>query len=145
MFKKFGFLAALGAGYVLGARAGRERYDQISAKARGLWNDPRVQEKADQAQHLAKEKAEQAQHLAKEKAEKAQHLAKEKMGGSSDDTSTSTTRTSGAGIPDPGSLGHRPGSASSPGATPTFPSTPSDTLPPRSGNGGTSTTGGTSS
>jgi hypothetical protein len=31
------------AAYVLGARAGRERYNQISDLARSLWRDPRVQ------------------------------------------------------------------------------------------------------
>jgi hypothetical protein len=44
-------------GYVLGTRAGRERYEQIKSQAQSLWNDPRVQEKAAQAQDLAKEKA----------------------------------------------------------------------------------------
>lgn len=37
--------AGLGAGYVLGAAAGRERYDQITAGLTGLVRDPRVQEK----------------------------------------------------------------------------------------------------
>ena len=57
---KLSFLVGLGAGYVLGTRAGRERYDQIASKAQGVWRDPRVQEKADQAQHLVKEKASEA-------------------------------------------------------------------------------------
>lgn len=57
---KLSFLAGFGAGYVLGARAGRERYDQIADKAQGVWRDPRVQEKADQAQHLVKEKVSEA-------------------------------------------------------------------------------------
>jgi hypothetical protein len=67
MAGKLSFLVGLGAGYVLGTRSGRERYDQIAAKAQELWRDPRVQEKAGQAQQLAKEKAEQAQHVVKEK------------------------------------------------------------------------------
>ena len=57
---KFSFLVGFGAGYVLGARAGRERYEQIADKAQGVWRDPRVQEKADQAQQLVKEKASEA-------------------------------------------------------------------------------------
>jgi hypothetical protein len=57
---KLTFLVGLGAGYVLGARAGRERYDQIASKAQGVWRDPRVQEKAGQAQQLVKEKASEA-------------------------------------------------------------------------------------
>ena len=61
MVGKLKLLVGFGAGYVLGARAGRERYDQIAGKAQELWSDPRVQEKAGQAQQVVKEKASQAQ------------------------------------------------------------------------------------
>lgn len=57
MAGKFKLLAGMGAGYLLGARAGRGRYDQIARTAKSVWRDPRVQDKAHQAQHLAKEKA----------------------------------------------------------------------------------------
>lgn len=55
--KKLSLLAAGVVGYVLGSRAGRERYDQIKKAATRVKNDPRVQEKATQAADLAKEKA----------------------------------------------------------------------------------------
>ncbi len=55
MVKKLSFLTGLGAGYVLGARAGRERYEQIASTARGLWQDPRVQQRKTQAQQVVKE------------------------------------------------------------------------------------------
>lgn len=55
MVKKLSFLTGLGAGYVLGARAGRERYEQIVSTARGLWQDPRVQQRKSQAQQVVKE------------------------------------------------------------------------------------------
>lgn len=55
MVKKLSFLTGLGAGYVLGARAGRERYEQIVSTARGLWQDPRVQQRKTQAQQVVKE------------------------------------------------------------------------------------------
>lgn len=42
-------LAGLAAGYVLGTRKGRERYEKIKSQAIRLWQDPRVQEKASQA------------------------------------------------------------------------------------------------
>ena len=57
MAGKFSFLVGFGAGYVLGARSGRERYEQIASKAQEVWRDPRVQEKAGQAQQLVKDKA----------------------------------------------------------------------------------------
>lgn len=54
---KLSLLIGFGAGYVLGARAGRARYDQIASKAQQVWHDPRVQERAGQAQHLVMDKA----------------------------------------------------------------------------------------
>jgi hypothetical protein len=57
MAGKLTVLAGFGAGYVLGAKAGRERYEQIAGKAQELWRDPRVQQKAGQAQQLVKDKA----------------------------------------------------------------------------------------
>jgi hypothetical protein len=41
--------AAAAAGYVFGTRAGRERYDQLSEKAQGLWQKPSVQRAAEKA------------------------------------------------------------------------------------------------
>jgi hypothetical protein len=55
--KKLMLLAALAVGYVLGARAGRERYEQIMAMMGRIKDDPRVQEKAHQAVDLAKGQA----------------------------------------------------------------------------------------
>lgn len=43
MLKKLTLLVGFGAGYVLGAKAGTERYDQIVAKARELAGRPEVQ------------------------------------------------------------------------------------------------------
>jgi hypothetical protein len=43
MLGKLKLAVALGAGYVLGTRAGRERYEQIAEQARKLSNRPEVQ------------------------------------------------------------------------------------------------------
>lgn len=48
-------LTSFTAGYVLGARAGRERYEQIRATVLGIKNDPHVQEFADEAAGFAKQ------------------------------------------------------------------------------------------
>jgi hypothetical protein len=48
------FILGLGVGYVLGSRAGRERYDQLKERATGVWNNPRVQDKVDAAGQTAK-------------------------------------------------------------------------------------------
>jgi hypothetical protein len=54
---KLGMLAAGAVGYVLGARAGRERYEQIAYQAQRLWTNPTVQRAASQAQDRAREAA----------------------------------------------------------------------------------------
>ena len=52
--KKLTLLVAAGAGYVLGSRAGRERYDQIKTQATKAWNNPKVQETVGDVQAQAK-------------------------------------------------------------------------------------------
>lgn len=51
------FVAGLGLGYVLGTRAGREKYDELKAAALSVWNDPRLQKQVDAAQEFVKDKA----------------------------------------------------------------------------------------
>ncbi|MFI5623198.1 hypothetical protein ACIA03_07000 [Nocardioides sp. NPDC051685] len=67
MFKKPALMTAFGIGYLLGARAGRERYDAIVAQAQKLWHDPRVQEKAHRAGDMAKETAQSARQTIHDK------------------------------------------------------------------------------
>lgn len=55
--KKLLVLIAGGVGYVLGTKAGRERYEQMRSTFEKVKSDPRVQEKAQQAADVAKEKA----------------------------------------------------------------------------------------
>jgi hypothetical protein len=55
--KKLTMLVAAGIGYVLGTRAGRERYEQIKGLAIKVKDDPRVQEKASHAADVAREQA----------------------------------------------------------------------------------------
>lgn len=52
--KKLTVLAIGAAGYVLGARAGRERYEQIKTQATKAWNNPSVQHAVDDVQAQAK-------------------------------------------------------------------------------------------
>lgn len=73
--KKLLVLIAGGVGYVLGTKAGRERYDQIMGTFNKVKDDPRVQEKAHQAADLAKEKA----PVVKEKVTDAANTASAKV------------------------------------------------------------------
>lgn len=50
---KLSFLAGFGAGYVLGSRAGRERYEQIRRAWEHAKDDPRLQSLAGMAQAKA--------------------------------------------------------------------------------------------
>jgi hypothetical protein len=51
---KVGLVIGLAAGYVLGTRAGRERYEQIKAQAAKVWNLDPVQEQVDKVTDFAK-------------------------------------------------------------------------------------------
>jgi SLT domain-containing protein len=54
---KTSMLFAGAVGYVLGARAGRQRYEQIVDQAQRIWTNPGVQKATRNAQDLAREKA----------------------------------------------------------------------------------------
>ena len=47
------FVVGLGVGYVLGTRAGRERYEQIKKAAESVWNTPTVQQGVGTAKDFA--------------------------------------------------------------------------------------------
>jgi hypothetical protein len=99
MFGRLTWVGGFGAGYVLGARAGRERYDQIAGRVRELWSDPQVREKAGQAQQVVKERAGQAQQVVKEKAGQTQQLVRRnRVGGANGNGAESDSgHVSGAG------------------------------------------------
>ena len=54
---KIGLIIGLAAGYVLGSRAGRERYEQIKTQAEKLWNQPPVQKQVAKVTEFAKSSA----------------------------------------------------------------------------------------
>jgi hypothetical protein len=68
-----GILVGMAVGYVLGAKAGRERYDQIVRTWHRFIENPTVRRTA----HQAKDKAFEAAGTAKDKAFEAAHQAKD--------------------------------------------------------------------
>lgn len=113
---KLSMLVGFGAGYVLGARSGRERYEQIADKARELWSDPRVQEKAGQAQQIAKERAGQVQQVVKDKAGSDSRGSADTLDDSGSSVSNgqpSAMTASGSSGSSGGSSGHSSGGQSS--------------------------------
>lgn len=75
MQKRLMFIAGAGLGYVLGARAGQDRYRQITTQAEKVWSDPRVQDKVSLAQAKVQEKAPVVQERAQSLAANAQSKA----------------------------------------------------------------------
>jgi hypothetical protein len=51
---KIGLAIGLAAGYVLGTRAGRERYEQIKEQAEKVWNLPTVQKQVDKVKDVGR-------------------------------------------------------------------------------------------
>jgi hypothetical protein len=92
---KAALVVGMAAGYVLGTRDGRGRYEQIKSQADRLWNDPTVQKNVAQAQGVVKEKAPQVSAKVTDVAHKAG--SKVKGGDSSSSTSSSTFGSTGTG------------------------------------------------
>ena len=55
MIKKWIFAAGAGLGYVLGTRAGREKYEQLRLKGRQIMENPKVKETTEEAARLVEE------------------------------------------------------------------------------------------
>lgn len=54
-------LAGAAVGYVLGTRAGRQRYEELKGRADALWHDPKVQQKVADAQDAVRARAPELQ------------------------------------------------------------------------------------
>ncbi|KQY55908.1 hypothetical protein ASD11_15560 [Aeromicrobium sp. Root495] len=105
---KLTILAAAAAGYVLGARAGRERYEQIKTQSTKVWESPTVQSGVDTATTQAKHAATAAGSAAASAAASAGSTVVEKVvekvkGDDTDDESPVAPAAPGAHAA-PGSL-----------------------------------------
>lgn len=81
-------VVGLGVGYVLGSKAGRQRYDEIVAKAQQFWNDPRVKSQVNNAQGFVKDKAPEVADFISKNVKKP---AADKTSGASTSTTTGST------------------------------------------------------
>ncbi|MEO5982999.1 MAG: protoporphyrinogen oxidase [Pedococcus sp.] len=54
---KLSFIAGVAAGYVLGAKAGQKRYEQIRGRASQVWSSEPVQTRVDTVKEAVKEQA----------------------------------------------------------------------------------------
>ena len=62
------FVVGLGTGYVLGAKAGRQRYEQIAGAADKVWNSPSITKQRHEVQHFVETKAPKLVETAKDAA-----------------------------------------------------------------------------
>ena len=102
MAGNLGVIVGAGAGYVLGTRAGRERYRQIVEQARRLWQRPQVQETVAKGRDRVGSGVERAAATAGERL----HQAREGTEGTPSPSPNGPGRSpSATGTPGPGSPG----------------------------------------
>lgn len=77
--KKLTLLVGIAIGYVLGSRAGRERFEQIRSGAKKVANNPTVQSAASKAQETVAAQAPTVAEAVKEKATAAASAVAEKV------------------------------------------------------------------
>jgi uncharacterized protein YjbJ (UPF0337 family) len=89
-------VVGIAVGYVLGARDGRARYDQLKAKAVALWEDPRVTKARHDVEAYAREQAPIIRERAEAAAKAAPGVAKDaatKAAATAKDVSAKATAT----------------------------------------------------
>lgn len=87
------FVAGLGLGYVLGTRAGREKYEELRTAALKVWNDPRVQKQVDNVEDFVKDKAPEVAEFVSDNAKKVVAQVSGKKPAAK--TSTTTRKSTG--------------------------------------------------
>jgi len=87
-------VVGFGIGYVLGTRAGREKYEKIKATASKMWNDPRITQQRHNAEDFVKDKAPDVAEFLADGAKKVV-----KQVASSKSSSTKSSATSSAKKP----------------------------------------------
>ncbi len=90
------FVAGLGLGYVLGTRAGREKYEELRTAALKVWNDPRVQKQVDAVEDFVKDKAPEVADFVSDNAKKVVAQVSGKKPAAKSGTGTSGTGSSAA-------------------------------------------------
>ena len=82
---RIGFVVGLGAGYVLGTKAGRERYEQIRRWWRSFSGSPQVQHLAERGKEVAGEATHKGLDVAQRGVSKVGTSVKERLSKNGDD------------------------------------------------------------
>lgn len=77
---RIGFFVGFGAGYVLGSKAGKERYEQLRRLYENLQESPAFQRATGRARDAAQTGLEQARDMASEGAHKVTEAVRERRG-----------------------------------------------------------------
>src|SRR5690554_32036 len=103
-------VTGLAVGYVLGARAGRGRYEEIKRAATKFWNDPRVKQQVETVEDFAKDKAPEVVDFISDNAKKVvtQVRSATKKSNGSSKSSSSTAAASSTAAPKSSSNGSTP-------------------------------------
>ena len=81
---RLGLLVGFGVGYVLGAKAGRERYEQIRQQWNALTGSPKFQELTERSKEVAGEAGRKSLHAVQQGVEKASGTVKGRLRGKGD-------------------------------------------------------------
>ena len=87
------FITGVGVGYVLGTRAGREKFDQMVVQARKFWESPTVQEAAGVVQTQATKLYDEGKQAVTEQVHKLQKNGKTVGDGTEEPWDGGTRRT----------------------------------------------------
>jgi hypothetical protein len=85
------FITGVGVGYVLGTRAGREKFDRMVAQARKVWESPTVQEAAGVVQAQATKLYDDGKQAVSDQVHKLQRNGKAVESGTSTDEAWDAT------------------------------------------------------
>jgi hypothetical protein len=88
---KRGLIVGFAGGYVLGARAGRERYNQINAWWNQLTGNPKVQEFTEKGKEIAGTASRRGLEVVQQGAQKVTSTVKERVSGGEEDTTGSVS------------------------------------------------------
>ena len=95
---KSGFLVGLSAGYVLGAKAGEERYQQIVDATSKLRENPGVQRLTGEVNKTVNVSKDRVAETAAAKADQAKDAVASKVGNTGSSSSSTTSTSAGSGL-----------------------------------------------
>ncbi|MDQ3990699.1 MAG: YtxH domain-containing protein [Actinomycetota bacterium] len=78
---KTGALVGLGIGYILGTKAGRERYDELRRSWDNFMGNPQIQQMIDRGKDVVESAQDKSLRVVQEGVEKASGTVKEKLEG----------------------------------------------------------------